>query len=629
MTLVVVSQDPNLCAALMEALGIEESSIRVVPSVELAAQTCAPGSSRWMVIDADRVDGDFLAAVQRARSAGFARIAGLVKERSRLWEEKAIIDGVGHFFERPVNGAIWKALGIGRGESNPPFAARQGHPAEAAREGQSRRGHAVAAMLEYTQLMREVVSGELLDTFMERLRRILGATKCLLFLQNDDSKVWLTCAYRSGISSDVAANIKISLNEGLGLLVRKKGCIVRRQWSELGAGDDARGEMEVLEADYAIPVHDKEVVRGVLLLGGSVLGEPLGEEALQVIYHLLEELASALAIRKFIEENRKESELLKAMLDASGEAVIAVDDTLAIRYCNSRAQTVLFGGVGRQPSFHGLPKELASAIYTTLKRKKGRVTGRLEISSPAEKYAYATHLLAGPLVIAKVSVPTALSEFNGGSDSQRLIRRIGRQLSNELRNGLTSITTCSQLLSLNGTVPAEIKEMGAIMRKDMQRLGRLADNLYILSRTRPEFSDVSPIGEVISAAWAKALAHADLAYNFELSGDGATLSIDCDRKAIESALAEIFLNAIQAGAAEGAKAVVCALSRHDSVLTILIKGPGPWADDQRIGEPFFSTKAVGVGLGLAVARKVVADHNGRLSFDADKGVEIELPIEEK
>ena len=287
MTLIVVTQDANLCPALMEALGLQESSIRVVPSVELAAQTCAPGASRWMVIDAERADGDFLAAVQRAKGAGFARIAGLVRERSQQWEEKAIVDGVGHFLERPVNGAIWKALGIGREDSNPPFAARPDTSAASARDGQLRRGHAVAAMLEYTQLMREVVSGELLDTFMERLRRILGATKCLLFLQSEESKVWLTCAYRAGISSEVAANIRISLNEGLGLMVRKKGCIVRRQWAEQGVADDARGEMEVLEADYAIPVHDKEVVRGVLLLGGSVLGEPLGEEALQVIYHLL------------------------------------------------------------------------------------------------------------------------------------------------------------------------------------------------------------------------------------------------------------------------------------------------------------------------------------------------------
>ena len=129
-----------------------------------------------MVIDAEKVDGDFLAAVQKAKGAGFVRIAGLVKERSQVWEERAIVDGVGHFLGRPINGAIWKALGIGREESNPPFVARQEPPPGPRGTGQMRRGHAVAAMLEYTQLMREVVSGELLDSFMERLRRILGAT---------------------------------------------------------------------------------------------------------------------------------------------------------------------------------------------------------------------------------------------------------------------------------------------------------------------------------------------------------------------------------------------------------------------------------------------------------------------
>ncbi|HXQ81518.1 MAG TPA: ATP-binding protein, partial [Opitutaceae bacterium] len=73
------------------------------------------------------------------------------------------------------------------------------------------------------------------------------------------------------------------------------------------------------------------------------------------------------------------------------------------------------------------------------------------------------------------------------------------------------------------------------------------------------------------------------------------------------------------------KPVGCAVSHHDGVVSILIKGPGPWVDDHRIGEPFFSTKAVGVGLGLSVARKVVTDHSGRLSVDPERGVEIELP----
>jgi len=624
-TLILVTRDANLCPALLQALGLEESSIRVVPSVELAAQTCAPGPSRWLVIEAERVDGDFLAAVQKAKSAGFVKIAGLVRERSQQWEEKAIVEGVGHFLSRPINGAIWRALGIGREESNPPFASRHEQSPETVRDGQIRRGHAVSAMLEYTQLMREVVSGELLDSFMERLRRILGATKCLLYLQSEESKVWLTCAYRAGISSEVAANIRISLNEGLGLLVRRKGCIVRRQWAEQGVADDARGEMEVLEADYAIPVHDKEVVRGVLLLGGSVLGEPLGEEALQVIYHLLEELAGALAIRRLIEDNRRESELLRAMLDSSGEAVIAVDDALAIKYCNGRARMLLFGGTGKPPIFHGLPRELASAIYTTLKRKRGRVTGKLELSTPPEKFAYSTNLLPGPVVVAKLSERAEGTDVGGGPEGQRLLRRLGRQLSNELKNGLTSVTTCTQLLTLKGSSLTEIKEMSEIMGKDVLRLGRLADNLYLLSRARLEFSDVSNIADVIKSSWTKALSHAERPCKLDQTGDSAEISIDCDRRAIEVALAEIFLNAIQAGAGDAAKPVVCAVSHHDGVVSILIKGPGPWVDDQRIGEPFFSTKAVGVGLGLSVARKVVTDHSGKLTIDAERGVEIELP----
>ena len=282
MTLMVVTQDPNLGKALQVALGVDESGILTAGSVAQAVQALAPGPTRWIVIDAARADANFLAEVQAARGAGFTRIAGLVAERSPQWEEKAIIGGATYFFERPIRGALWKALVVGRVESSLP-PARPERPQEPAMEGQIRRSHAVTAMLEYTQLMREVVSGELLDSFMERLRRILGATKCLLFLQNDESKVWLTCAYHAGVSGELAGNIRISLNEGLGLLVRRKGCIVRRKWAAHEAGEDALGEMEILQADYAIPVHDKETVRGVLLLGGSVLGEPLGEEALQVI----------------------------------------------------------------------------------------------------------------------------------------------------------------------------------------------------------------------------------------------------------------------------------------------------------------------------------------------------------
>jgi two-component system sensor histidine kinase FlrB len=625
----VVTQDPNLGKALQVALGLDESAILTAGSVAQAVQALAPGPTRWIVIDAARADANFLADVQAARGAGFTRIAGLVAERSPQWEEKAIIGGASYFFERPIRGALWKALVVGRAESSSPPPARPERPQEPAMEGQIRRSHAVSAMLEYTQLMREVVSGELLDSFMERLRRILGATKCLLFLQNDESKVWLTCAYHAGVSGELAGNIRISLNEGLGLLVRQKGCIVRRKWAAHQAGEDALGEMEILQADYAIPVHDKETVRGVLLLGGSVLGEPLGEEALQVIYHLLEELASALAIRKLIEDNRRESEFLRGMLDATGEAVIAIDDALEVKYCNKRARALLFGGAEGKPSFHDLPRELASAIYATRKGKKERVVGRLQVKGASEIRSYSTNILPGSVVIAKIAEQGDRIDAEGAGDAQRLMRRLGRQLSNELRNGLTSVTTCAQLLAQNAAAPSDIKEMGEIMRRDVQRLGRLADNLFILSRSHMEFGEVLKLDRLLKAAWAKAVENSGgVPYKLEETGDASEISISCDQKALDIALSEIFLNAIQAGAVESTRAVSCSVRHHDGIVSLLIRGPGPWPADRRIGEPFFSTKAVGVGLGLTVARKVITDHGGTLTLDPEKGVGIDLPTEE-
>jgi signal transduction histidine kinase len=487
----------------------------------------------------------------------------------------------------------------------------------------------MAAMLEYTQLVREVVSGEVLDAFMERLRRILGATKCLLFLQNDESSVWLTCAYRAGVPSEVAANIRISLEEGLGNLVRRTGGIVRRHPVEPEGNEDAWGEMTVLEADYAIPVHDEEGIRGILLIGGSVVGEPLSEDSLQVIYHLLEELASSLRIRKQIENSRKESLLMRGMLDASGEAVVAVDGSLEIQYCNAKAQATLFGDSGAPNTFHALPRELASAIYASLKGRRERISGKLQLAASHGEHVFAVYLVPGPIAVARLWEPNDGTEIGVAGDAQRLLRRLGRQLSNELRNSLTSITTCSQLLAQNPSVPEDLKGMGAIMRNDIQRLSRLAESLFILSRARMDIGDLAKVCDLADCGWARALAaFGQPAMKLVTSGDGGYTAIHCDRKAMEAALSEIFLNAIQAASAEGALTISCQIRKDDGAVTLLIKGPGHWVDDQRIGEPFYSSKAVGVGLGLTVARKVITDHGGSLSLKSENGVEVALPTEE-
>ena len=53
---------------------------------------------------------------------------------------------------------------------------------------------------------------------------------------------------------------------------------------------------------------------------------------------------------------------------------------------------------------------------------------------------------------------------------------------------------------------------------------------------------------------------------------------------------------------------------------IVDSGPGPPAElAQTLCDPFVTSKPEGVGLGLAVARQVAADHGGRLSWSRDGG----------
>jgi signal transduction histidine kinase len=56
-------------------------------------------------------------------------------------------------------------------------------------------------------------------------------------------------------------------------------------------------------------------------------------------------------------------------------------------------------------------------------------------------------------------------------------------------------------------------------------------------------------------------------------------------------------------------------------------GPGLTAEQRRlIFEPFYTTKARGMGLGMAIAKRIVEAHGGRIEVGAGPGAEIVLTL---
>jgi signal transduction histidine kinase len=87
-------------------------------------------------------------------------------------------------------------------------------------------------------------------------------------------------------------------------------------------------------------------------------------------------------------------------------------------------------------------------------------------------------------------------------------------------------------------------------------------------------------------------------------------------------------NAAQASPPGGEVDVI--VDEHDeggALIRVLDRGAGMPADVvARLGEPFFTTKERGSGLGLGISRRVVDEHGGRLEIRSTPGEGTEVVV---
>ncbi|MEK7769355.1 MAG: HAMP domain-containing sensor histidine kinase, partial [Pseudomonadota bacterium] len=100
----------------------------------------------------------------------------------------------------------------------------------------------------------------------------------------------------------------------------------------------------------------------------------------------------------------------------------------------------------------------------------------------------------------------------------------------------------------------------------------------------------------------------------------AGASLTANRKALFGALVSLLENAMQASPAGGKIILHCAASNDAVVLTVTDEGRGIEKEIQeRLFEPFFTTRAEGTGLGLAIVRGVTQSLGGTVQVKSVPG----------
>jgi two-component system sensor histidine kinase FlrB len=107
---------------------------------------------------------------------------------------------------------------------------------------------------------------------------------------------------------------------------------------------------------------------------------------------------------------------------------------------------------------------------------------------------------------------------------------------------------------------------------------------------------------------------------FSVHDNSAGASLMADRKALCGALTNLLENAMQASRAGGRVTLECASAGDAVTLTVSDDGPGIDAEIQeRLFEPFFTTRAEGTGLGLAIVRGVIQSMGGAVQVRSAPG----------
>jgi signal transduction histidine kinase len=198
------------------------------------------------------------------------------------------------------------------------------------------------------------------------------------------------------------------------------------------------------------------------------------------------------------------------------------------------------------------------------------------------------------------------------------LEQVGSKVAHELKNPLTGVKALVQL-GLRNPAEAASRERLEVVDREVSRMQEILQNY--LSFTRP-LQAAQPrrveLGPIVSDALLVLSARADEArVRLYAAGDAA---IEADPRRLKEALLNLVANAIEATPPGGEVVVEVRPAGEDAEIVIRDTGRGMPAETLgRIGTPFFTTREEGTGLGVVLARSVIAQHGGSLRYDSEPG----------
>jgi hypothetical protein len=220
-------------------------------------------------------------------------------------------------------------------------------------------------------------------------------------------------------------------------------------------------------------------------------------------------------------------------------------------------------------------------------------------------------------MVARLEEQRALEARLAAAERSASLGHLASGIAHEIRNPLNTIALAVEYLRRR-FLPAgaadqrEFEQTTESLRDEIGRLNGLITNF--LSYGKPmRLSPATFDAAELVADVARELAPEASLRGVEISVKGGPAELAADRDLLKSAFLNVALNAVQMAGAGGRLSISTESDARGVRVRFDDNGPGiPPEHLTKVFEPYFSTREAGVGLGLAMTRKIVHDHGGEL-----------------
>lgn len=335
------------------------------------------------------------------------------------------------------------------------------------------------------------------------------------------------------------------------------------------------------------------------------------------------------ALSDKVREHEKMSSRLQCIIESLTDSVLVVNTDLRVERCNRAAERLMgrsreqiedlpYGAVANGMGNESMLRsamESGRAFLDNERKQAGSETEKVVLASVAPIVSADGQIFGAVEVLRDI---TELRHLEARMDCQKKMAALGQMaasVAHEIRNPLGTIEGFARLLKRDLAGQPDHQRLVSKIVEGAQNLNHVITNM--LTFTRPaslqceKFEAQRLLSEVRDLLTAKAAERGVILAVEESCGP---VGVWGDFAQLRQVLVNLGLNAIEASARSGKVSVQASRQGSTARFVVADKGIGMTeATQQRLFEPFFTRKAGGTGLGLALCHKIVSAHAGEIS----------------